>query len=311
MSLFDSLQNNLTKGLDSIKSRAESIAPKLFERFVSQISVGNSTTSNWDGLSPHLIASIFEVEPYEIGEGDRKTRKWRRVLGGRVVKAPFTEANLSLTPGWQSPFEGANSENVAPNLAAMLQSGQIQNVIDMAMDKVATENLRNRSTEYLRQFEGRTGLTKLNSVQTFSKMEPTDISGTLLFRAWNDGLQEVELPLEQLMLWSVPVHLCDDSALVNLVNQVKSATSQGENKDTNREVDAKVSALLPSEAPIKVGLTYKGRTYMPFVIESLEVPLTSPVNSSGHMIYASVNIRLCSLSAWDRRDVQNTRALTF
>lgn len=309
MSLFDSLQNNLTKGLDSIKSRAESIAPKLFERFVSQISVGNSTTSNWDGLSPHLIASIFEVEPYEIGEGDRKTRKWRRVLGGRVVKAPFTEANLSLTPGWQSPFEGANSENVAPSLAAMLQSGQIQNVMDVFTNKLTSKDFEGKSHEYLRQFEGRTGLTKLNSVQTFSKMEPTDISGTLLFRAWNDGLQEVEIPLEQLMLWAVPVNLCDDSALVNLVNQAKSAVSNKEDKQG--QVNAQVAALLPSEAPIKVGLTYKGRTYMPFVIESLEVPLTSPVNSSGHMIYASVNIRLCSLSAWDRRDVQNTRALTL
>lgn len=309
MSLFDSLQNNLTKGLDSIKSRAESIAPKLFERFVSQISVGNSTTSNWDGLSPHLIASIFEVEPYEIGEGDRKTRKWRRVLGGRVVKAPFTEANLSLTPGWQSPFEGANSENVAPNLAAMLQSGQIQNVMDVFTNNLTSKDFEGKSHEYLRQFEGRTGLTKLNSVQTFSKMEPTDISGTLLFRAWNDGLQEVELPLEQLMLWAVPVNLCDDSALVNLVNQAKSAVSNKEDKQG--QVNAQVAALLPSEAPIKVGLTYKGRTYMPFVIESLEIPLSSPVNPTGHMIYASVNIRLCSLSAWDRRDVQNTRALTF
>lgn len=309
MSLFDSLQNNLTKGLDSIKSRAESIAPKLFERFVSQISVGNSTTSNWDGLSPHLIASIFEVEPYEIGEGDRKTRKWRRVLGGRVVKAPFTEANLSLTPGWQSPFEGANSENVAPNLAAMLQSGQIQNVMDVFTNKLTSKDFEGKSHEYLRQFEGRTGLTKLNSVQTFSKMEPTDISGTLLFRAWNDGLQEVEIPIEQLKLWAVPVNLCDDSALVNLVNQAKSAVSNKEDKQG--QVNAQVAALLPSEAPIKVGLTYKGRTYMPFVIESLEIPLSSPVNPTGHMIYASVNIRLCSLSAWDRRDVQNTRALTF
>ena len=309
MSLFDSLQNNLTKGLDSIKSCAESIAPKLFERFVSQISVGNSTTSNWDGLSPHLIASIFEVEPYEIGEGDRKTRKWRRVLGGRVVKAPFTEANLSLTPGWQSPFEGANSENVAPNLAAMLQSGQIQNVMDVFTNKLTSKDFEGKSHEYLRQFEGRTGLTKLNSVQTFSKMEPTDISGTLLFRAWNDGLQEVEIPIEQLKLWAVPVNLCDDSALVNLVNQAKSAVSNKEDKQG--QVKAQVAALLPSEAPIKVGLTYKGRTYMPFVIESLEIPLSSPVNPTGHMIYASVNIRLCSLSAWDRRDVQNTRALTF
>lgn len=309
MSLFDSLQDNLTKGLDSIKSTAERIAPQLFERFASQISMGNSTTSNWDGLSPHLIASIFEVEPYEIGQGDRKVRKWRKVIGGRVVKAPFTEANLSLTPGWQSPFEGANSENVAPNLAAMLQSGQIQNVMDVFTNKLTSKDFEGKSHEYLRQFEGRTGLTKLNSVQTFSKMEPTDISGTLLFRAWNDGLQEVEIPLEQLMLWAVPVNLCDDSALVNLVNQAKSAVSNKEDKQG--QVNAQVAALLPSEAPIKVGLTYKGRTYMPFVIESLEIPLSSPVNPTGHMIYASVNIRLCSLSAWDRRDVENTRALTF
>lgn len=309
MSLFDSLQNNLTKGLDSIKSRAESIAPKLSERFVSQISVGNSTTSNWDGLSPHLIASIFEVEPYEIGEGDRKTRKWRRVLGGPVVKAPFTEATLTLTPGWQSPFEGANSENVAPNLAAMLQSGQIQNVMDVFTNKLTSKDFEGKSHEYLRQFEGRTGLTKLNSVQTFSKMEPADITGTLLFRAWNDGLEEVEIPIEQLKLWAVPVNLCDDSALVNLVNQAKSAVSNKEDKQG--QVNAQVAALLPSEAPIKVGLTYKGLTYMPFVLELLEIPLSSPVNPTGHMIYASLPIRLCSLSAWDRRDVQNSRALIF
>ena len=59
-------------------------------------------SSLWDGLSPHLIASIYEV----VKTGDDS---WGRTAqsDAATVLAPLTEASMEMVLNWQSPFEQA------------------------------------------------------------------------------------------------------------------------------------------------------------------------------------------------------------
>lgn len=293
MGLLDSVSNQISKAIDTVKEKFS--AEKVFS-FAADLALKTRKTSNWDGLSPYLIAQFFEVEAvHEYG----KPIRWRKVKGGKVVKAPFAgEATLSLNLGWQSPFENASSENAAPNMSAMLASGMIQPAMDALSPKKAAE----KTSKFLSDFEGRTGITKLNSVQTFNGMQPMDISGTLLFRAWNNGAIEVEEPFNQLIQWALPKNLSEDSTLVNAA---KTISGKAEKDRTEEEKNMLARAMFPSEAPVKIGMTYKGKTYMPLVIESVDYQLTSPINPQGHFIYVCVNVKLCSLTALDRNDWNN------
>jgi len=223
-------------------------------------------SSEWGGLSPHLIASFWEVD------------KMGKSKGGATVKAPLSEANLEATLNWQSPFEQMGPETKAPTLFAMLQSGAIQPVVNhMEIGKS------------LQQFEGRTGITKLNSTQVFNGMPPVKFQVTAVFRAWANAQREVMAPFDQLMEWALPIKLAKDGTILSLLDAIRGTKEW-------------VEAVLPSEAPTLVGMHYKGRTYAPLVIESIGQPLSSPIDESGNFMELSVPLTLCSLSAWDRGD---------
>lgn len=294
MSFFDDLSDKVSETIDSVKQKFSS--EKLFN-FAADVATKKMGTSNWDGLSPYLIAQFFEVAP--VDNNGRRT--WKRKIGSKVVKAPFVgDGTLSVQLAWQSPFENMSSENAAPNAAALLQSGQLNSILN-AFTPDAFDTLKNKSQEYLSQYEGRTGLTKLNSIQTFNGMQPLDISGTLLFRAWNDGLTEVETPLNQFIEWALPVELSADSALVSAAKTV----TQDKDASEDDKVDAHVQALMPSRSPVKIGMTFMGKTYLPLVIESFDFPITSPINPNGHHVCVALNVKLCSLTAIDRNDWRN------
>ena len=179
---------------------------------------------------------------------------------------------------------------------AMLQSGELQGTVDAAApllgkaigaDKAAAA--QQKTKDFISQFEGRTGITKLNSIQTFASMPPVKIQVTALFRAWMDAQSEVEEPVDQLVKWSLPIELAKDGAITNTLKAISG--------------DMKLSeALLPSKAPCLIGITYKNRTYAPLVIENIGIPIGSPVTSTGNYIEMSVPMTLCTLTALDRKD---------
>ena len=80
-------------------------------------------TSLWDGLSRHLVGSFTTMQ--------QENGKWVTMPSEGVVKAAITEAQLDVSLNWQSPFESAGPESRAPMLMALLQSGQIQPLIDV------------------------------------------------------------------------------------------------------------------------------------------------------------------------------------
>src|SRR5258706_6103383 len=203
-------------------------------------------SSKWDGLSPHLIATFYEVER---GGADKQSwvRAGKDAADSVVVKAPLTEASLEMTLNWQSPFESAGADRGVPTLSAMLQSGALQPFV----------NPSGKVSDTIGKFEGRTGITKLNSNQVFSGMPPVKIHVAALLRAWSDPAAEVEAPFEQLMRWALPLKLASGGAILSLLDGVKQVAA---GKSLH---DAAAQALLPSLAPPKIAMHYQGRPFSP------------------------------------------------
>lgn len=242
-------------------------------------------TSAWDGLSKHLLATFYEVE-----RGGAEKQHWVPVENGPVVKGPLTEANMEIALTWQSPFENAGADKGTPTLSAMLQSGALQPYVADG----------GNASKTLGKFEGRTGITKLNSMQVFSGMPPAKIQVAVLFRAWENPKSEVEAPFEQLMQWALPKKLAPDGAIMSLIQGIKQAAS-GKPLD-----EAAANALLPSHAPVKIAMHYKGRLFSPLVIESIGQPLNSPIHQKNGNFEGFtellVPMTLCTLTALDRDD---------
>lgn len=238
----------------------------------------------WDGINPHLIASIYEVDH------EREPRE-----GTPAVHCLFVDdANLEATLNWQSPFDGAGPEARAPTLAAMLQSGAIQPLAERF------GGAGEAAKEVSETARGRTGITKLSSTQVFSGMPPLRIQATIMLRAWRDPGAEVEAPLDQLMAWALPRELAPEGTLLTAaVDWVK----QGE-----RDVNGFVEAAMPSFAPSLLALRYKGRLYAPLVIETIGVPLNSPSDKFGRFVQLQLPVTFSTLTAWDRRDWENSRS---
>jgi len=243
--------------------------------------------SNWDDLNDHLIAKFYEV--------DRKGKS----IGNIEVWAPLTEANFEMALSWNSPFENSGAESKAPALLAMLQSGAFQPLLDAVFGdgqkngkngQANASELSKKSSEFMNQFEGRTGITKLNSTQVFTGMAPAKIPIVALFRAWINPAKEVEAPIDQLVNWSLPEVLSPDGTII----------SRG--IEAGRGNLSSLDVLLPSKAPTMIAMRYKGKTYAPLVIESIGQPISSPVDSQGKHVSMLVPMMLCSIAALDRDD---------
>lgn len=259
---------------------------------------GNQVTqpplsSLWSELSEHLIASFWEVD-----------REGKRVDENVTVKAPILDGgSLDITLNWQSPFESAGIESMATGLFAMLQSGAFQPFIDAVknekgklanyVDRAKLESASQSASNGLKQFEGRTGITKLNSTQIFSGMPPVKFQITILFRAWRDPVKEVEEPFNQLMKWALPKKLAVNGTLGSaFINYVNSDVSL-------------VDALLPSVSPVMLAIKYKGRIMQPMVIESIGMPITSPIDKNGKFVELAIPLSMATLTAIDRDDWVN------
>lgn len=244
----------------------------------------NILTSDWgsgsDGLNKHLIASFVELTRTD-------GKNWVR-NGNVVVQAALTEASMEVALSWNSPFEGAGADKGMPTVSAMLQSGEFAPLLN-AIGAGGTG-----AAKSINDFQGRTGITKLNSTQVFAGMPPVKIQITALFRAWSDPKKEVEDPFNHLMKWALPVKLADDGAILSGWDAIKQ-------RDIHK--------LLPSLAPVCIAMTYKGKTYSPLVIESIGYPMGSPIDRNGNHVELLVPMTLCTLTAIDRNDWGNKTSI--
>ena len=72
-----------------------------------------------------------------------------------------------------------------------------------------------------------------------------------------------------------------------------------------------VEALMPSKSPTRVAMKFKGRTYSPLVIESIGMPMNSPVDANGQYVELAVPMTLCTLTALDRKDWANSQKVSL
>lgn len=243
--------------------------------------------SKWDGLSEHLIASFYEVQKEGVN-----TFRWIKKEGTDVVRAPLTDASMQIELNWNDPFEDSGMDSKAPALMSLLQNGGIQANSDSF---IGNGGVNQELTQYLTKFEGRTGITKLNSTQIFVSMKSFRINCTAHFRAWNDGKEEVENPVNRLMQWALPQKLSEDGPLA----------SRGMDK-AKGEIPME-EMLMPSLCPKILAMQYKGRTYAPVVIESIDYQMDSPINEKGDFTQMPVQLTICSLMAIDKDDWEESK----
>jgi hypothetical protein len=254
-------------------------------------------TSNWGSLNSQLIASIAPCD---------KSGK----ITGATVSAPLIDSTLSQQFGWSSPFENFTADSKSPTLAAMLQTGMIPNLIQAIDAKQTDSNDANSGmlsalAKFLKQGEGRTGITKLNSTQVFTGHEPLKIDGTLVFRAYADPVSEVTQPLLTLWKMAYPKSLADGTVILNNVQDVFNDAGGLLSGDTSK-MDSLVKLVFPSESPSYVALQYRGVTYAPLVIESISRPLANPTCALGD-VFATVQINLGTQRSWDVKDIENSQ----
>ncbi|MDD5272134.1 MAG: hypothetical protein PHU14_05385 [Methylovulum sp.] len=268
---------------------------------------GDTISSLWDGLSEHLIATFYEV--------DRQGEKAKDADGNTIntsVRAPLTESSLDASMSWQSAFDSLSPETKSPTLYALFQSGAVQPAVDavnaIKAGKPTGPSLDNANAgagasaqtarTALKNIEGRAGITKLNSTQVFSGMPPIKIQVTALFRAWRDPVNEVIKPVDQLMAWAFPERISADNQQANLGKAGQSADAA---------LNSAIDILLPSKTPRLLAMLYKNRTYKPLVIESISLPLSSPINQDGNFTELLVPMTLTTLTAWDAADWANSK----
>jgi hypothetical protein len=262
---------------------------------------GRILTSQWGSLSPHLIAKFYPVRRMKQGNGWEQSSGTKTLLEGYTVDdgvevhCPISDGQSEMTLNWSSPFEGAGAESKAPMLSAMLQSGSATSMLQalagtgIMSDKL--DDLSKKSVDFLRDVEGRTGITKLNSTQIFTGMPPVKMTLTLHFRALIDPAAEVRDPILQLKEWALPQVLSEDGLVAGAVKN-----------GTERKI---IESLYPSRTPQIMGMKYGDMNYMPVVIESISEPFTNPRSDKGVMVSSSVQITLATLAALDRRDIRN------
>ena len=244
-------------------------------------------TSDWTGLSRHLIASFFPVESFIAGD-EARTKRWRRVANSVEVQAPLTDGTMDTTINWHSPFENTGPDQKFSSFSAMLQSGGFTTMLEAlkALVPESATGLVQKGIDYLKDMEGRSGFTKLNSTQTFNGMPPTKINVTAHFRALTNPVTEVRQPMNQLMSWALPEQLAPDGLLTSAI--------KGD------------PTLYGTKIPTIIGMQYADMSLMPLVIESIPIPLTGPRDRNGVQLSAQIALSIASLSALDQKDWNNS-----
>lgn len=260
--------------------------------------------SRWGNINKNLLAQIYVVDKL----GNRKK-------GGFVVEAAITEGSIELASQYSSPFD-ANPDQRMPTLMGMVQSGEAvsslgnlansalasngffgfaANALKKGTEAVGFDTVLKSVSNAIQSVEGKTNLTKVNSTVIFNSTQGVRLSLTLHLRAWDDAQKEVEVPISMLERWTLPAELSKDGILVNVGNSIK---------EKGAGIEGIFGGLFPSTVPPFIAITYAGRTYLPFLIESISTPLVVERDSDMNRLAVTVTITIVSRTAWDATDIK-------
>ncbi|NUF44940.1 hypothetical protein [Acinetobacter pittii] len=233
--------------------------------------------SDWGVLNPMLLGKIALCD------------KEGTALEGPTVTGIAMNADITIESQYNSPFESSNPQSRLPVLMGMLQSGDWVNTVDKVFGNIGIgdggSQLSDEVKGKLKQLEGRSNFTKVNSTQIYVSSTPIRINLVLFFEAWANALHEVEHQIATLQQWSMPESLSDDSILGNLAS------------------DISLTSLFPSKAPPFVSFLYAKKRYVPLLLESVSAPLVTPLDKQGNRIVLETNVTLVSRQAWDKTNI--------
>ncbi len=209
-----------------------------------------------------------------------------------TVRAFLVDGDKTMESQWQTPFENSNPELKMPMLMAGLQTGQT--VISMGAAAPAilgetalavTKSAMQPIADCVKSVQGHTNLNKVNTTQVFLSTASVRLNLSLFFIALSDAKIEVEEKIMQLESWAVPAKLSQGTVLTDVIEQG-------------------VAGLFSGIIPPYISLTTHGKTYWPFILESVSAPIVTPIDEHGNRLNLAVNLSLMSRTAWDADDVR-------
>jgi len=212
-----------------------------------------------------------------------------------TIRAFLVDGDKSMESQWQTPFENSNPELKMPMLVAGLQTGQTLDAMgrmaDTAQNTIlggavkAARELLSPFSQFAESVKGKTNLNKVNTTQVFLSSASVRLNLSLFFIALSDARIEVEEKIMQLESWTVPQFLSDQSVLTDVIEQGSAG-------------------LFSGIIPPYISLTTHGKTYWPFILESVSAPIVTPIDEHGNRLNLAVNLSLMSRTAWDAEDVR-------
>ena len=247
----------------------------------------------WGSVSKHKFAE-FNICTVSRDENGNQTVEVDS--SQPTVRAFLTDGDKTMESQWQTPFENSNPELKMPMLMAGLQTGQTVASLGAAAGPAmgglpdeavsALVSAAQPIAEWAKSVEGKTNLNKVNTTQVFLSTASVRLNLSLFFIALWDAKLEVENKIMRLESWSVPVQLSQGTLLTDVL-------SEG------------AEGLFSGIIPPYVSLTTHGKTYWPFIIESVSAPIVTPIDEHGNRLSLAVNISMMSRAAWDAQDVRN------
>ncbi|WOE40044.1 hypothetical protein [Acinetobacter chinensis] len=247
---------------------------------------------------PRLPAST-EADPFRKYVSKHKFAIFRlSSKEGEILKdspevwAFLTDGDKTLESQWQTPFENSNPELKMPMMMGGLQTGQTliamgtigENIIGETAFN-ATKSTFSAVSDFMKSVEGKTNLNKVNTTQVFLSTASVRLSLSVFFIALRNAKTEVENKIMQLEAWSLPQELSSNTTLTEI---------------SDKGAEGLFSGIIP---PF-ISLETHGKSYAPFVIESVSAPIVTPIDADGNRLNVAVNLNILSRAAWDARDLK-------
>ena len=209
-----------------------------------------------------------------------------------TVRAFLVDGDKTMESQWQTPFENSNPELKMPMLMGGLQTGQTMISMGAAAPAIlgetalaVTKSAMQPIADFVKSVQGHTNLNKVNTTQVFLSTASVRLNLSLFFIALSDAKIEVEEKIMQLESWAVPAKLSQGTVLTDVFEQG-------------------VAGLFSGIIPPYISLTTHGKTYWPFILESVSAPIVTPIDEHGNRLNLAVNLSLMSRTAWDAEDVR-------
>ena len=209
-----------------------------------------------------------------------------------TVRAFLVDGDKTMESQWQTPFENSNPELKMPMLMAGLQTGQTMISMGAAAPAIlgetalaVTKSAMQPIADFVKSVQGHTNLNKVNTTQVFLSTASVRLNLSLFFIALSDAKIEVEEKIMRLESWAVPAKLSQGTVLTDVIEQG-------------------VAGLFSGVIPPYISLTTHGKTYWPFIIESVSAPIVTPIDEHGNRLNLAVNLSMVSRTAWDADDVR-------